>query len=119
MLWEGNTGYKINSYIEKESIKPVVYYDHQSEDYFRAAIIGGEVISNPSSNYFGNYIFADYISKEIFSYDYKKNLLTQIPLPNSFQSYITSIAVNPAKVNSIFITTGDGRLVEAILPNEN
>ena len=119
LLWEGNTGYKINSYIEKESIKPVVYYDHQSEDYFRAAIIGGEVISNPSSNYFGNYIFADYISKEIFSYDYKNNLLTQIPLPDSFQSYITSIAINPTKVNSIFITTGDGRLVEAILPNEN
>tara|TARA_B100000579_G_scaffold438041_1_gene471285 strand:- start:9740 stop:11500 length:1761 start_codon:yes stop_codon:yes gene_type:complete len=119
LLWDGTTSYKINSFIEKESIKPVVYYNHQSPENFRAAIIGGEVISNPSSNYFGTYIFADYISKEIFSYDYKNNLLTQFPLPDSFQSYVTSIGIHPTKVNSILITTGDGRLVEVMLPNEN
>ena len=118
LLWEGNSSYKINSFIQKESIQPMVYYNHQAPQNFRAAIIGGEVINNPSSKYFGSYIFADYISKEIFAYDYKNNLLSQFPLPDSFESYITSIAINPTKVNSILITTGDGRLVEVILPNE-
>ena len=65
-----------------------------SPENFRAAIIGGAVIDDPLSDYYENYIFTDYLSNELFAYDFKNNKLFTIPLPNLNTFYIISNTSN-------------------------
>lgn len=104
-----------NQFIRENTVFPKVYYDHKAPANFRAALIGGGIISDAESKYFENYIFADYISTELFSYDFKNDRLTIIPLP-PVNGYITSLATNPNEKNSLFFTTGSGYLFKVILP---
>lgn len=117
LLWEDNESKSISSYIYENSIKPKVYYQHIGPTYYRAALIGGEVIDDPSSSYHEHYIFGDYLSKELFSYDFKNDVLYQIPI-EGFQSYITSIIIDKDNKDSVLITSGDGNLVRVLLPNK-
>lgn len=105
----------INSYINENSIKPVVYYQHQAPENFRAAIIGGEVISNKNSKYYEFYIFSDYLSNELFLYDFLNNNLYIVPIVG-IEDVITSLAIHPLKSDTVLITTGNGNLVEILLP---
>ena len=51
----------------------------------------------------------------MFAYDFKKNLLYIIPLGN-IGGNITSLASNPFEVDSILLTTSDGKLLSVKLP---
>jgi len=114
--FENNNQINLKTYAQQYSVEPVVYYKHNTESVNRGALIGGGVIKDSGSNYFENYIFADYISKELFAYDYKENLLTLLPLPGEFNSYISSLIINSNKSNSVLITTGVGDVIEVELP---
>jgi hypothetical protein len=105
----------INKFIEDNSIFPKVYYTHQAPENFRAALIGGGVIENSESKYYEHYFFVDYLSNELFSYDFIADELFIFPL-GDLNSYITSLVVNPVKNDSILISTGSGNLVELELP---
>lgn len=114
-LYEENIPKNPNQFIEENTIFPNVYYEHSAPANFRAALIGGGVISDTESEYFENYFFADYISTELFSYDFQNDKLSIIPLP-PVDGYITSIETNPNEKNSLFFTTGSGYLFKVILP---
>ena len=117
-FWEDNKIVDAETYIVDKTIQPVVYYNHDSPDTYRAALIGGGIIEDAESKYFEHYFFAEYFAKEIYSYDYKNDLLYQYPLPQDFESYITSVSINQNKKNSLIISAGNGNLVEVTLPDE-
>jgi len=105
----------INKFILENSIFPKVYYTHQTPEVYRAALIGGGVIENSESKYYEHYIFVDYLSNELFAYDFIADELFILPFGN-LNSYITSLAINPVKNDSVLIGTGSGNLVELELP---
>lgn len=105
----------INNYIFENTIMPKVYYQHQAPQNFRPAIIGGEVVADVNSKYYEHYVFADYLSNELFAYDFKNDSLSIVPLDN-LGGFITSVAIHPNKSNTVMITTGSGNLVEILLP---
>jgi hypothetical protein len=114
-LYQNGIPENINSFVEENSIIPKVYYTHQAPENFRAAIIGGGVVQNKESKYYEHYLFADYLSNELFSYDFNNDELFIIPLGN-LNSFITSVELHPTKFDSVLITTGSGELIEIILP---
>ena len=116
-LWENSNPKTINEFVYSNSIPPKVYYEHIGPTYYRAAFIGGEVNGDESSEYFEHYFFADYLSQELFAYDYKENLVYQFPL-ETFDSYITSVILDPYNKNSVLITSGNGNLVRISLPSK-
>lgn len=116
-LWENSNPKTINEFVYSNSIPPKVYYEHIGPTNYRAAFIGGEVNADESSEYFEHYFFADYLSQELFAYDYKENLVYQFPL-ETFDSYITSVILDPYNKNSVLITSGNGDLVRISLPSK-
>ena len=117
-VWVDNKTVDSIEYVTENSIQPVVFYNHDSPDTYRAALIGGVVIQDESSQYFEHYFFAEYFAKEIYSYDYKNNLLYHYPLPQDFESFITSLTINKDKKDSLLISIGNGNLAEISLPQE-
>lgn len=115
LLHKDNSSSNINDYISKNTLKPEVYYRHNAPENYRAAIIGGGVVENLNSKYFEHYFFADYLSNELFAYDFNKKELKIFPLGN-LGGNITSLAINPIKDNSILVTTLSGSLIEILLP---
>jgi hypothetical protein len=114
-LYQNGIPENINSFVKENSIIPKVYYTHQAPENFRAAIIGGGVVHNEESKYFEHYLFVDYLSNELFSYDFNKDELFIIPLGN-LNSFITSVEIHPTKFESVLFTTGSGELIEIKLP---
>lgn len=112
LLWNNSIGENIEKYVFEKSIPPNLYYDHQAPENFRAAIIGGDVISDTTSKYQNTYFFADWLTAEVFGYNYLENTLTQYPLPETFTTSISSLIVNPYKKDSLMAAAGDGRIVE-------
>lgn len=115
LLHENNQTSKINDFIINNSIKPIVYYSHNAPNVIRAAIIGGGVIEDKNSKYYENYIFADFLSRELFTYDFINNKLSIFPLGN-LDSFITSVSIHPSKLDTILISTGSGNIIEIGLP---
>lgn len=105
----------INQFIDENTIFPNVFYTHVAPENYRAAIIGGEIIKDTGSKYYENYFFADYLSGEIFSYDFKNNRLKIIPLGESY-TLITSLSIHPFISDAILISTSNGDLVQIKLP---
>jgi hypothetical protein len=114
-LYQNGIANNINSFVKENSIFPKVYYTHQAPENFRAAIIGGGVIENKESKYYEHYFFADYLSNELFAYDFNKDELFIFPLGN-VNSFITSVEIHPTKVDTVLFTTGTGNLIEIKLP---
>ena len=104
----------------EESIPPVVYYDRPAPENNRAAIIGTVFIDNPSSPFDRNILFADFLSKELFTYNYLTDELSIISLP-PFPGFLTAISKHPNDNNKILIATVDdvlGKLYEVTLPQK-
>lgn len=114
-LYQNGVAENINSFVKENSIFPKVFYTHQAPENFRAAIIGGGVIKNKESKYYEHYLFADYLSKELFAYDFNKDDLFIIPLGNVV-SVITSVNIHPTKIDTVLLTTASGELIEIKLP---
>lgn len=115
-LWEQGVKKNATEYIIEKSAAPVIYYNHDSPDTYRAALIGGVVISDQESVHYEHYIFAEYFAKEIYAYDFNKDELFQYPLPQNFESYITSLSLHPKKKDTLIISIGNGNLAEVTLP---
>ena len=116
-LWIDNKKENLEEYVIENSISPSIYYFHDSPLVYRAGIIGGDVIKSKDSEYYEYYIFADFLSRELFAYDYKKNSLFSIPLSQNFNSQITSLVEDPNALDSVLIGTINGELFQVDLPN--
>ena len=116
-LWTESESSDAIEYVSQNSIAPTLYYSHDAPENYRAAIIGGAVIDSEESKHFGHYIFADYLSKELFSYNFRSDELFLVPLPAEFSSQITTLVINPHEQDSVLISTTDGKLYKVRLPN--
>ena len=115
-FWDNETPVNLDEYATLNSSKPQVFYSHNGSEVYRAALIGGDVVSDSNGKYYEHYIFADYLSKELFVYDFKNDELFQFPLPLEFDSYITALIVHPEDPNKTLVTTGQGDLIEITIP---
>lgn len=105
----------INKYIWENSLSPIVHYKHNAPENYRSAIIGGGVIQDSASTYFETYIFADYLSNEIFIFDFKNNKLKLLPIGN-LETNITSLLIDPNEFNTIILSTNSGNIFKVKLP---
>ena len=123
-LFENGDYTSAEYFLRNNSIKPAVYYHHRpyegTEDeaeieFGRTASIGGDVISDPNSDYFQIYFFSDYASNEIFGYDFYNDRLTIYPLKEE-AGYITSLRVDPSKKDTLILSNTFGELNFIELP---
>lgn len=118
-LWDSSE-ISAREYIINQSLEPVLYYDHDSPDVFRAAIIFGGVIQNKNNPYYESLVFADYNSREIFLYKMNENILTIANLPNEIINEIeaiTSISIiqNTDEYVSLLLATNDSLFEVSLL----
>ena len=110
---------QLKEFIIEKSVKPVVYYDRPAPENNRAAIIGTVLIDDSSSSFHQNIMFADFLSKELFAYNYLTDELSIISLP-PFSGYLTAISAHPDDNNKILIGTSSdniGKIYEITLTN--
>lgn len=110
-----NSAGDLREYVEKNATKPKVFYNHDAPENYRAAIIGGDVITDAESKYFEHFIFADYLSNELFAYDFMKDQLKILPI-QTLGSPITSVTVDDNNFDNIFITLRSGAILQVQLP---
>ncbi len=114
-LFVDNEPESINEYIKSNSIPPNVFYSHEAPENYRAAIIGGGVVEDKNSKYFQHYIFADYLSSELFAYDFINDSLYSLPL-NNLGTNIHSLFVDTSKTDTVLLGSSNGLLIEVTLP---
>tara|TARA_Y100000389_G_scaffold60145_1_gene56280 strand:- start:6140 stop:7951 length:1812 start_codon:yes stop_codon:yes gene_type:complete len=114
--WGDEGPLSADKFIEDTSFSPQVFYNHSPFDgLYRAAIIGGGVLNSPASYYHEHYFFTDYLTKELFSYDYKNNKLYLFPVVPDFGE-VTSLNLDPENVNGLILTTIAGEIVKIEIP---
>ena len=80
--WNDNEGTKADEYIIENSISPALQYDHVvNQQVIRAAIIGGDIITDENSKYKDYYFFTDYVESELYGFDINTKELFIFPLP--------------------------------------
>jgi hypothetical protein len=113
-------------YIYENSIKPSFYYNHHAcespqfencdgnSKIYRAAIIGGGILNNPSSSYNFDIFFADHISQELFSFNLIDRSVKIFPIDNLL--YVNVVKVFDDKSNKVMVGTDKGQLHIIQLP---
>lgn len=118
IYWEDNVPSSTIDFAINNSISPKIYYQHQGIEIFRAAVIGGGVVDRVNSSYYEHYVFADFLSNELFAYDFINNSLFQLPLPDGMSVMITSVLVDNNKEDRIILSTWTGEVIEVSLPQK-
>ncbi len=118
LYWEDNVPSSSIDFAVNNSISPKIYYQHQGIEIFRAAVIGGGVVDRVNSSYYEHYVFADFLSNELFAYDFINNSLFQLPLPDGMSVMITSVLVDNNKKDKIILSTWTGEVIEVSLPQK-
>jgi len=116
-FWKNNET-DLYEYVLENSVKPNVFYDRPAPENNRAAILGTLVFQNSESILHEHVLFADFLSKEVFAYDYKTDKLYIINLPY-FPGYLTSISKHPNDSDKILFSTsneGSSEVYELQLP---
>lgn len=118
LLWEneGEEGKSAFEYIDQNISLPKFFYDHQTSEVYRGAIIGGDIFtfSNDEKNEY--FVFMDIFSKEVFLYNFKDDKLLIYPLPQGYNSLPSSIRVNPFLSDSLVISNFDGTVSQITFP---
>ena len=108
----------VSDFVKDNSIGPKVYYDRPAPENNRVAILGTVIFDNPNSIYHEHIFFGDFLSKEIFSYDYENDNLYIINLPY-FPGYLTAISNHPDDNSKLLFSTsnnGSSEVYELQLP---
>ena len=116
-LWDSPEK-ELYDFVIETSTSPRVFYNRPAPENSRVAILGTVVLENPDSFFNKNFIFADFLSKEIFAYNYQTDELFVINLPY-FPGYITSIGNHPIERSKILFSTsnnGNSEVYELELP---
>lgn len=114
--WDEGVAKSAFEYFVKNSVEPSLFYYHSGDDpfSFRAAIIGGDILQ--SEKYGTRYIFTDYISKEIFLYDFENNQLDIFMMQDIFYGNPVSIKTLSDTENVLIVITTLGEIIEVKLP---
>lgn len=114
--WNEGVANSAFEYFVKNSVEPSLFYYHSGDDpfSFRAAIIGGDILE--SEKYGTRYIFTDYISKEIFLYDFQNNQLDIFMMQDIFYGNPVSIKTLSGTENVLIVITTLGEIIEVKLP---
>lgn len=116
-LWD-SPELDIYDYVVENNLSPIVYYERPAPENSRSAILGTLIYENKNSFFDQHIIFADFLSKEIFSYNYQTDSLYIINLPY-FPGYLTAIANHPNDSSKIIFSTsneGNSEVYEVELP---
>ena len=114
--WNNGVNEDIFEYVYNNTTKPKVHYDHQTEDLYRAALIGGDIIKDINSDYYENFLFVDFITKELFAYDFIDDDVKLIPLPEELPGFFSSVMVYPFEKDSLLLASSTGYLMKVKLP---
>lgn len=114
--WSENQPQNALSYIKENSQLPNVYYDHTTPLTIRAAMIGGDIIKDMNSVYANTYFFSDFLTKEIFGYDFVNNKIFIFPQKNLSEGFVTSLIINPFISDSVIVSTSKGEIINISLP---
>ena len=114
--WNEGKASSAFEYLVSNSLSPSLFYFHSGDDpfSFRAAIIGGDILE--SENYGTRYVFTDYISKEIFLYDFNNNEIDIFMMQDVFYGNPVSIKTLSDKENTLILTTTLGEIIKINLP---
>ena len=126
-LWDSGKK-EILDYMFEYSIKPVFYYNHfaceninqncdGNSDIYRAAIIGGDILLNPKSQYNFDIFFADFLSQEIFSYNLVEGNVSIYNVDGI--NYINILKVLDNESDKIIVGTDTGYLKILQLKSNN
>ena len=108
---------KADPFLIQSSKAPSVYYNHRpGNNIYRAAIIGGDVITNPESYYNNYYFFTDYVTLELFAYNLEENKLYLFPVNNIYNTNPTSLRVHPSKKDTLMVGLKSGQILNIKLP---
>lgn len=108
---------KADPFLIQSSKAPIVYYNHRpGNNIYRAAIIGGDVITNPESYYNNYYFFTDYVTLELFAYNLEENKLYLFPVNNIYNTNPTSLRVHPSKKDTLMVGLKSGQILNIKLP---
>ena len=108
---------KADPFLIQSSKEPSVYYNHRpGNNIYRAAIIGGDVITNPESYYNNYYFFTDYVTLELFAYNLEENKLYLFPVNNIYNTNPTSLRVHPSKKDTLMVGLKSGQILNIKLP---
>ena len=106
---------KADDYIIQNSKAPLMSYDHfVNEDTIRAAIIGGDFITQGSGNYKDLYFFTDYVENELYGFNVNTENLFIFPLPDIGNA--TSLKASPFSEDTLIIAYSNGSLLSIELP---
>lgn len=114
--WDDGVANSAFEYLVNNSVEPTLFYYHSGDDplSYRAAIIGGDILQ--SEKYGTRYIFTDYISKEIFLYDFENNQLDIFMMQDIFYGNPVSIKTLSDTENVLIVLTTLGEIIEVKLP---
>ena len=120
-LWRGDLSsldyVKADEFLINSSRRPKVYYNHRpGNDIYRAAIIGGDVISDSSSYYNNFYFFTDYVTLELFAYNLIEDKLYVFPVINSYNTNPTVLKVHPTEKDALIVALKSGQILNIKLP---
>lgn len=116
-LWEDSES-QLYDYVIENAIDPIVFYNRPAPENNRAAILGTLIFENQNSKFHKHIIFSDFLSKEIFAYDYQNDELFIINIPY-FPGYMTAIGNHPVDPTKILLATtnsGTSEVYELQLP---
>ena len=103
-------------YIVANTTFPNFYYDHnpsETSPYYRAAIIGADIFTSPQ--YGTRYVFTDYMSKELFLYDFENNHLDIFMMPE-IQGQPVAIKTYSVEENTFIFATTAGEIYKIMIP---
>lgn len=109
-LWDDSES-QLYDYVVENTIDPMVFYNRPAPENNRAAILGTLIFENPKSILHKHIIFSDYLSKEIFAYDYQNDDLFIVNLPY-IPGYITAIGNHPVDPTKILIAATNNGISE-------
>jgi hypothetical protein len=106
----------INEYFEYETVMPLLFYNHNVDNLAnRFAVIGGDFILDPMSDFNFSIVFADFLSDEIFLYNIYDNILKIVPVEN----IAGATSIKHLASNKVLVTTTSGFVHIIELPNSN
>ena len=113
--WENGIGTKADEYIIENSVLPALQYDHVvNPNVIRAAIIGGDIITDENSKYKDYYFFTDYVESELYGFNINTRELLIFPLP--IVSNATSLRVSPFSEDTLLIAFINNSVMSVKLP---
>jgi len=103
--------------LKSEAISPSFFYSHYpTENDYRGAIIGGDIILGKNNSYSLNIVSVDIATNELFLYSIADNSVKIVPPPSTNRETITNIRSLNNNFADLVVGTYEGKLIFINLP---